>query len=665
MKVKLLKFFILIFFVVVSNNLFSAIENLDTTFGSGNGYVTTQNSQGFTINRIRLQSNNQIIAIGYTQNPNTQAIIARYDTNGALDSAFGSNGIVLGTIGSSLSTTVLTDAAIQSDGSIVVVGYNYDTGTGASILVARYTSTGTLDGTFGTSGVFTLMLGAGSSANAVYLQPDGKIVVVGAAVINNISKGFIIRLTTSGTLDTTFNSVGYVTALIGIRTTFKSVSIDSSGNIIAAGYYNNNGQSGDQFVMTRYTTNGTLDTTFNGPNGYVTGSLGSRTVVNSMAIDSSNNLVVAGFENNGTSNQFFVARYTSSGTLDTTFNSPNGYVTNLIGNASSIHDIAIQSGGQIVVAGVINYSIDQATVARYNSNGTIDTTFGTAGVISLNLGLGSAINGIAIQSTDGRVVAGGYETDPTTQQPFGLVARYNLDNTDYVNITSIAKGSTINTKVPTISGTSSVASASVQVFINGVSFGTFATDGSGNWSAGTSSVLPVGANSIQANLIVSGSTKVSELIEFTVTDNLGEDSILVYSTAPQTIGSANTAINVSFNNAPLTTTWTNNGTNTLTCHKAGRYQITYNLSGHNTNVLATATISARVVQNGSEIAGSQAGSLLAASGYSLISNTVIANLNAGDTIQAQFAGSATTVQLATTGIGTTLISAKLSVIRLS
>jgi uncharacterized delta-60 repeat protein len=665
MKVKLLNFFIIIMIILEHNILFSTIDNLDTTFGSGTGYATTQNAQGFKINKIRLQANGQIIAVGYTQNPNTQAIITRYNTNGTLDNTFGSNGIVTGTLGSSLSTTIITDAAIQTNGNIVAVGYNYDTSTPTINLIARYTSAGVLDNTFGSGGVLTFTIGSNSNISAVALQSDGKIVVVGSCLINNVPNAFIARLTTSGVLDTTFNSIGYLTVLLGIKTIFNCLTLDASGNIIAAGYYNNSGTSGDQFVMARYTTSGTLDTTFNNPNGFVTGSLGSRTIVNAITQDSSNNILVGGFENNGISDQFFLARYTSSGVLDTTFNNPNGYITKLIGNASSVNDVVVQTGGQIVIAGIINYEIDQATVARYNSNGTIDTTFGNGGVISLNLGLGSSINGIAIQTTDGRVVAGGYEIDPTTKQPFGLVIRYNKNNTDYINITSITNNSTINTKIPTISGTSSAASASVQVFINGVSFGTFSTDGSGNWNAGTSSVLPIGANSIQANLIVSGSTVVSELIEFTVTDNLGEDSVLAYSTSTQTIASANTPVNVSFNNAPLTTTWTNNGTNTFTCHKTGKYQITYNLLGHNTNTLATATISARVVQNGTEISGSQAGSLLTASGFNLISNTVIVNLNAGDTIQAQFAGNATTVQLATTGIGTTLISGKLSIIRLS
>ncbi len=639
-------------------------QNVDSSFGQGSGYVTTQNSQGMYINRIRIQSDGKIVAVGYTQNPNTQAIIVRYNTNGTIDTTFGTNGIITANIGSTLSTTELRNIAIQSNGNIVVAGYTADVNSKCMALIARYTSAGALDTTFNSpNGYITAVAGEGSLINSVMIQSNGNIIVSGVAVFGGYSNALITRYTSAGVIDSTFGTGGVVTAIVGAGTSITSSALDSSGNILIAGNYKST--LGEQIILARYTSAGALDTTFNSPNGYVTSLIGNRSVANSIAIDSSGNILVAGFANVANADQFVIERYTSAGVLDTTFNSPTGYITSLAGNASRANDIAIQStDGKIVIGGYINYFIDEATIARFNTNGTSDTTFGNGGVISLAIGNGSRINGIAIQSSDGRTVVGGYEKDPSTNEQFGLVSRFNKNNTDYIVISSIA--STISTKIPAVTGYASLTGATVSVLVNGTLFATGTTDPvTTGWNIGNTSVLPVGTNTILANLSLTGATIVGDEIEFTVVDNLGEDSVLVYSTATQTLTGANTATNITFNNAPILNTWQSNGTNTLTCKKAGKYLITYYILGNNTSAVTSATITARITQNGTEIAGSQTGEILAASDFKLLTSGVIVNANANDTIVFQFAGSATTVQLAPTGIGSTLVSAKASIIRLS
>lgn len=664
-------FFINLFIYINFFNKFAfTAQNLDTSFGRGLGYITTQNSQGFQINKIKIQPDGKIVAVGLTQAPNTQAIIARYNTDGTLDNTFGVNGIVQAGIGSSLSTTVLNDVAIDSSGNIVVVGFTYDVGSNTSILVARYTTAGVLDSTFASGGVFSASFGNGSSLNSVVIQPDDKIVVAGLVVINGTPNGLIARLTTSGTLDTTFNSTGYIIGFVSSGTAINDVKIDNSGNIVVAGYYNP-GTTDEQFIIIRYTSAGALDTTFNST-GMVLGSIGNRSHINAIAIDSSNNIVVGGFINFGSADQFMVARYTSSGALDTTFNSPNGFISQLIGNGSQVNDVVIQSDGKIVVGGFYNNYTNQAVVARYTSSGVLDTTFGNGGVISLAIGNSSQINGLDIQSSDGRIVAGGFEIDSTTNEAFGLLVRFNLNNTDFINFNSpIANDATINTKIPTISGTSSAgAGATVQLVLNGSVIATTTTTSGGAWSFGNSNVLPVGTNLLQVNLVVSGSTVVSNAIELTIVDNLGEDSAFAYSTSTQTTTSLNAFQTITFSAAPILNTWTTSGVNTFVCRVTGKYLIEYSAeTGISPALTVNTNISIRALKTSAEIAGSQANNLLSVgSGVTSVqtcAKSFIINVNAGDTIQFQYATDTSGGGiLAATGNGTTRPSISVTIARL-
>src|SRR5579885_1728416 len=366
MKVNVLfSTYFLIICLISQPYLIHAIDILDTSFGNGNGYVATQNAQGFQINKIAIDSTQNIVAVGFTLNPNSQGIISRYTPTGELDPTFGTGGIVTEQVGSSLSTTVFNHVAIQSDGKIVVVGYTFDMGTSTAVVVARYTTAGLLDTTFNGTGIVTATFGTGSQLNAIIIQSTGEIVVAGNAIVNGVPNGLIIRYTSAGALDTSFAGTGSILAVLGgVSTAFNDVEIDASGNIIVGGY-SNTGAGNDQLLLARYTSTGVLDSTF-GASGLATLQVGTRTIINSLKLDVSGNIVVAGFVLT-TEDQFFIARFTSAGILDTSFNSPTGYITSLVGTASKATDLVIQSDGHIVVGGFISYVRDQATAARFTS----------------------------------------------------------------------------------------------------------------------------------------------------------------------------------------------------------------------------------------------------------------------------------------------------------
>jgi uncharacterized delta-60 repeat protein len=240
----------------------------------------------------------------------------------------------------------------------------------SSLVAAGSSAPGDLDATFGSGGVVTTSVGPDDEyAYDVAIQPDGKIVVVGYADNGSDADFALARYTISGTLDTSFGSGGVVTTPIGPRDDYGwSVAIQPDGKIVAAGYASNG--SDEDFALARYTVSGTLDTSF-GSNGIVTTPIGSSyDHVYDIALQPDGKIVVVGYANNGSDDDFALVRYTASGTLDTTFGS-SGVVTTPIGlDDDHGWSIALQPDGKIVAAGFANNgSDDDFAVVRYHGGG--------------------------------------------------------------------------------------------------------------------------------------------------------------------------------------------------------------------------------------------------------------------------------------------------------
>ena len=279
---------------------------------------------------------------------------------------------------------------------------------------------GSLDTTFGTDGKVTTNFSADDSGNAVALQPDGKIVVAGYTNTNFA----VARYNADGTLDTTFDSDGKVTTAIGSGTDKGyALGLQPDGKIVVAGE-SHNGTDKD-FALARYNANGTLDNTFGTVDsgqtrlGYATTTIGSADdVAYGLALQPDGKIVLAGQSNNGSNLDFALARYNANGTLDTSFGT-GGKVTTAFGNGiDSISAVALQPDGKIVVAGYTNTDF---ALARYNANGSLDTSFSNDGKVTTDLGTAfDAVYAVALQP-DGKIVAAG-----EILTAFGL-ARYNAD----------------------------------------------------------------------------------------------------------------------------------------------------------------------------------------------------------------------------------------------
>jgi uncharacterized delta-60 repeat protein len=309
--------------------------------------------------------------------------------------------------------------AVQEDGMIVVVGYAYN-GTNNDFAVARYNSDGSPDTTFGTSGKVTTAIGTENDlAYAVTIQGDGMILVAGNASNGTNMDFAVVRYTTNGALDTTFNTTGKVTTAIGTGGDFAiGVAVQADGKIVLAGY-SSNGTNFD-FAVVRYAANGALDTSF-GTTGKTTTAIGSgEDFATGMAIQGNGKIVLVGRSINGTLYNWSMARYNTNGSLDATFGTNgNGKVTTNItpsyeiapGNEGA-QGIAIQDDGKIVAAGYYYGGLkSNFALARYNTNGSLDTGFGANGVVTQAIG-NTNDGGMAV-ALDGssKIVVAGYSSN--------------------------------------------------------------------------------------------------------------------------------------------------------------------------------------------------------------------------------------------------------------
>lgn len=231
----------------------------------------------------------------------------------------------------------------------------------------------------------------------------------------------VARYNSDGSLDASFSG-GKVTTTVGSYTPGGlGMAMQSDGKFVVVGTVLNAAGNLD-IALVRYTANGSLDGTFNG-NGKVTTDIG--TVIGaddygqSVAMQSDGKIVVVGKPYNGSNNDIAVVRYNANGSLDTTFNG-TGKVTTAIGSASDqAYGVAVQTDGRIVVAGTTTNSTPDFALVRYNTNGSLDTTFNGTGKTTTNFGGFEDIGySVALQG-DGKIVVAG-----TTSGLFA-VARYN------------------------------------------------------------------------------------------------------------------------------------------------------------------------------------------------------------------------------------------------
>ncbi len=396
----------------------AAPGDLDLRFGNGGTVVTDVTGGADYGSSVALQPDGKIVVAG--GGTSLGLVVVRYNGDGSVDTSFNGTGRVAVGFGG---TDPASGVAIQPDGKIIVAG----TTSGmqpTDFRIARLQANGLLDGTFGTNGRVTTFIGFNNDkGNCVAVQPDGKILVAGYAA-NPVQTDFaVVRYNTNGSLDTSFNGIGKVTTDIGgTSDTAYAMAIQTDGKIVVAGGSYNPTNGFQKFALVRYGTDGSLDPSFIGT-GIVTTRIGvGNAIAFCVVLQGDGKLLVGGFSTiDNVNTSFTVARYNSNGTLDPTFGT--GGVVQTPNTYDQAYGIALQKDGKIVLGGTNSIGgSGNFGIMRYNPNGSLDSTFNGSGIVTTSFPGYTNIggSGVAIQN-DGTIVLAGRVSN--TKPNFAL-ARY-------------------------------------------------------------------------------------------------------------------------------------------------------------------------------------------------------------------------------------------------
>lgn len=389
--------------------------SLDASFGNG-GKVITDFIQQDWISSIALRADGKLVALGRFSGtfPSFSVSIARYNPNGSLDASFGAAGKLQTSI--EINVEMLA-VALQPDGKMIAGGTGF--------MLVRYNPDGSRDPDFHSRGkTSTDFIGKNDEAYAVALQSDGKIVAAGTSINSDGDPVFALaRYNPDSTLDTSFGVGGKVIDDAGLYA--FALLIQPDGKIIAGGR-----SSEGVFALVRFNADGSLDKTFGKRGKVVTDMLGQDDL-RALLLQPDGRIVAVGAGHIGLFGvaRFVIARYHSDGSLDSSF----GQAGKAIAPEASRDDLALaaalQPDGKIVVAGStqarreVTDTIKQFVVARFNVDGTPDNSFGDRGRLSKAITpYGSEARALAIRR-DGKIVAAGYgeSNTPFLHEDFALI----------------------------------------------------------------------------------------------------------------------------------------------------------------------------------------------------------------------------------------------------
>ena len=581
---------------------------LDISFGTS-GMVTTAIGVGDDVLKsMVLQPDGKVIVAGYTNNGSIYFFaVARYNSDGTLDTTFNGNGKVMTDFGGGSNRYSYGYAvALQSDGKIVAAGISSTDSSRNNAAVVRYNSDGSLDTSFGPSGTgMVVTQGTGNiDGSSVAVQADGKIVVAGYA-----NGGFgVLRYNTDGSLDTGFGTGGLVSSNVsnnGLSNSAYCVVMQSDGKIVVGGLDKVYGGGGYSLDLLRYTTTGILDPSFNG-RGYVPQGYGGVAAGLAMQPDGSILVAVGDGSGTGSGQSFNLQRWTSSGGLNLNVYTGIG----IAGNASN--SVALQSDGKIVLAGYAyngNTAFNDFALVRYNADGSLDTGFNSIGKVTTHVGTGNAnISSVAIQ-TNGRILAAGQSSNGT-KQVFTLARYYG---TGQPPVTQSVLASNVAKTQATLNGTTNPNSlATTAHFEYGLttSYGSVTSDqvcGNGTTAVNVSAdITGLAANTTYHYRLVAnnsatflGGTSYGNDVTFTTA---ADPPVAVTAAATTVSAAAATLVGVVFPNGRVTSVYFDYGLTTTYTNSTSVQTIPAGTSAVNvfaaiTGLVANGTYHFRVVAN--------------------------------------------------------------------
>jgi uncharacterized delta-60 repeat protein len=392
----------------------AAPGDLDTSWDT-DGKVT--NTTVLSVKSLAIQSDGKVVIAA---RGSSNLSLFRFNTDGSPDTSFDGDGRVdLDAGGTEDSAALVIQPADQK---IVLVGSS--NANNGDFAVARFNADGSPDTTFGGGdGVETTDIGTNTSdgAKAVALQADGKIVVAGSSDSGGDPDWTVVRYNADGSLDTTSFGGGdgkVVQDIAGTFDTVAGVGVQSGGRIVVGGYT----VTGGNFVyaVAGFTSAGVLDSSY-GAAGIRTKDLGGVDQAFGFAMQSDGKALVSGRKD---SDNFGLARFDADGGVDTGFGT-NGAVTTPFDSFTQGTAVAVQSNGRIVMVGITgDGGCCDFAIARYEADGTLDSTFGTGGKVTTDFGSDDGAESVAINPANGRIVVGGGTASGSCECSLAAIAAY-------------------------------------------------------------------------------------------------------------------------------------------------------------------------------------------------------------------------------------------------
>lgn len=384
------------------------IDGLDPGFGSG-GLVTSDLFGG--ARDLEVLPDGKVLVLG-------ERALARFNEDGSPDATFATGGeLALDLAGESV-----TMHGMAMDGTdIVVAGYTLNSAA-QDWAVARVTANGALDASFGIDGWARLdFLGFPDRAFSVVVQSGGGIVVGGHAQssgpLGRDNDFAVARFTTSGDLDPSFGTGGTALAdIVGFADFGHALALQADDAVVLAGRVANGGGDDPDFGLARFDADGVLDPTFgvDGIQRLPTDEVWDQ--AEDVLVRPDGRIVVGGFSiPRGLTARFAVMQLDPGGELDASFGS-GGVATIVISGAGDfLEALALHGDGIVAVGQSANLGPSDFAIARLQDNGAIDTDFADSGTLVVDFfGSTDVAQAVGVQP-DGKIVVGGLARSGTTQ----------------------------------------------------------------------------------------------------------------------------------------------------------------------------------------------------------------------------------------------------------
>jgi uncharacterized delta-60 repeat protein len=402
--------------------------SLDPSFGTGGVALTDFGFEDLGY-AMALQSDGKIVVGGKSGTSSYDISVARYNANGTLDTTFSGDGKYLDTLGIHATCNAV---CIQPDGKIVLGGFA-NVG-GFKYFTMRLNANGTRDTSYDFDGVAFAQLLVYNLATSMALQPDGKIVQTGKTFTSNAYFG-TVRYNTDGSLDSTFGGTGIV--LTGFSTgtnNAECIALQADGKILVGGTdgsYNTN----SNVCIVRYNTDGSIDSTFDA-DGILIDSISAAGLddnAKAIAVQADGKILLSGQTNTAAGWDFAVYRFNPDGTRDMMFDG-DGAATASQTADDYAYGMTLQPDGKIIVVGYGSVISNDFLVARFNSDGSLDVTFDNDGLVYSHLGNSLSVALAAAVQPDSKIVVAGYSHPGNTD--FAVVRYMGCASASSISVTA-------------------------------------------------------------------------------------------------------------------------------------------------------------------------------------------------------------------------------------